>query len=239
MTHQQETLSQGWNAIACGSQKALDWVETVRQDSRRLDNEADKLNLSLHRARNLACSLMQVATTPMTVGFFGISQAGKSYLISALAAGNKGILVGEYGGKQVDFIKEVNPVGGGKEATGLVTRFTRNLPDTPLGFPVPLRLFSEIDLAKILANTWFNDFNHQTHNRCWGKKFTCFLSFHSIFSMARSHAMWLASESTESPTSSQFSFLNSSRLFSKATNSVVQTGVKSAGWLKSTNHLPR
>ena len=161
MTHQQETLSQGWNAIACGSQKALDWVETVRQDSRRLDNEADKLNLSLHRARNLASSLMQVATTPMTVGFFGISQAGKSYLISALAAGNKGILVGEYGGKQVDFIKEVNPVGGGKEATGLVTRFTRNLPDTPLGFPVPLRLFSEIDLAKILANTWFNDFNHE------------------------------------------------------------------------------
>ena len=26
---------------------------------------------------------------------------------------------------------------------------------------MPLRLFSEIDLAKILANAWFNDFNHE------------------------------------------------------------------------------
>ncbi|WP_214294891.1 virulence factor SrfC family protein, partial [Escherichia coli] len=34
-------------------------------------------------------------------------------------------------------------------------------PAAPAGYPVPLRLFSEIDLAKILANAWFNDFNHE------------------------------------------------------------------------------
>ncbi|MCS3431091.1 putative virulence factor [Klebsiella sp. BIGb0407] len=161
MNSEQKSLTQGWTAIAQGCRDALSWVDDVRVGSRRLDNEADKLNLSLLRTGNLANSLTQVSSTPMTVGFFGISQAGKSYLISALAAGSHGELEAIYGSQRVDFIKEVNPVGGGKEATGLVTRFTRQAPDAPAGYPVPLRLFSEIDLAKILANTWFNDFNHE------------------------------------------------------------------------------
>lgn len=164
MNNDQKTLQQGWAAIAQGCQDALSWVDNVRAGSRRLDNEADKLNLSLLRTRNLANTLTQVSTTPMTVGFFGISQAGKSYLISALAAGSNGELEARYGNQLVDFIKEVNPVGGGKEATGLVTRFTKHAPDAPMDYPVPLRLFSEIDLAKILANTWFNDFNHEQLN---------------------------------------------------------------------------
>ena len=164
MNNDQNTLQQGWAAISQGCQDALGWVDSVRTSSRRLDNEADNLNLSLLRTRNLANSLTQVSTTPMTVGFFGISQAGKSYLISALAAGSNGELEARYGTQVVDFIKEVNPVGGGKEATGLVTRFTRHAPDAPAGYPIPLRLFSEIDLAKILANTWFNDFNHEHLN---------------------------------------------------------------------------
>lgn len=161
MNSEPESLMQGWAAIARGCQDARSWVETVRAGSRRLDNEADKLNLSLLRTRNLASNLTYVASTPMTVGFFGISQAGKSYLISALAAGSQGTLEAMYGERRVDFIKEVNPVGIGKEATGLVTRFTKQTPKGPEGYPVPLRLFSEIDLAKILANAWFNDFNHE------------------------------------------------------------------------------
>lgn len=164
MNNDQNTLQQGWAAIAQGCQDAVSWIDSVRTHSRRLDNEADNLNMNLLRARNLASSLTQVSTTPMTIGFFGISQAGKSYLISALAAGSNGELEARYGTRVVDFIKEVNPVGGGKEATGLVTRFTKHAPDAPVGYPIPLRLFSEIDLAKILANTWFNDFNHEQLN---------------------------------------------------------------------------
>jgi hypothetical protein len=60
----------------------------------------------------------------MTIGFFGLSQAGKSYLISALAAGENGKLGTVLGGHQLNFLTHINPVGG-KEATGLVTRFSR------------------------------------------------------------------------------------------------------------------
>lgn len=161
LTSQQRQLMAGWQNIYQGAAGALDWVREVRGSAPRLNDAAGDINLVLHRARNLARDLGRVAGTPMTMGFFGLSQAGKSYLISALAAGTNGKLETLYGGSRLDFIEHINPVGGGKEATGLVTRFSRTARSGPAAFPVELRLFSEIELAKILANAWFNDFNHE------------------------------------------------------------------------------
>jgi hypothetical protein len=90
-----------------------------------------------------------------------LSQAGKSYLISALAAGGDGRLETEVDGKRLDFLSHINPPGGGKEATGLVTRFSFRAKQGPEGFPLELKLFEEIELAKILVNSFFNDFNFE------------------------------------------------------------------------------
>ncbi|AZC34186.1 virulence factor SrfC family protein [Pseudomonas chlororaphis] len=160
LTPEQTQLSTSWAAVYEGAGQALEWISQTRGNAPRLDGEADNLNLRLHRARNLAHSLGRVACTPMTIGFFGLSQAGKSYLISALAAGQNGKLETELGSKRLDFIEHINPVGGGKEATGLVTRFSRRAkPSEDPQFPVELKLFNEIELAKILANSWFKDFD--------------------------------------------------------------------------------
>lgn len=161
LTPKQIQLSSAWTAIHEGAGQALEWIHEVRGNAPRLDSEADSFNLKLHRARNLARSLGRVAGTPMTIGFFGLSQAGKSYLISALAASDNGKLETTYGDTRLDFIKHVNPPGGGKEATGLVTRFSRTARSGPASHPVELKLFSEIELVKILANAWFNDFNQE------------------------------------------------------------------------------
>ncbi|MGJ7513147.1 putative virulence factor [Pseudomonas baetica] len=160
LTPDQTQLSASWAAVYEGAGQALDWIGQTRGNAPRLDSEADNLNIRLHRARNLAQSLGRVACTPMTIGFFGLSQAGKSYLISALAAGQNGKLETEFGDHRLDFIKHINPVGGGKEATGLVTRFSRRATASQdKDFPVELSLFKEIELAKILANAWFKDFD--------------------------------------------------------------------------------
>lgn len=161
LTPEQQRLSAGWQAFHQGAGGALEWIEAVRDSAPSLDSEADQLSLEFYRARNLAQSLSRAATTPMTVGFFGLSQAGKSYLISALAAGENGKLETQYGPARLDFIEHVNPVGGGKEATGLVTRFSRTASSGPAEFPVELKLFSEIEVVKVLANAWFNDFDHE------------------------------------------------------------------------------
>lgn len=165
LTPEQTELSARWAAVYDGAGQALDWISQTRGNAPRLDSEADNLNVRLHRARNLAHSLGRVAGTPMTIGFFGLSQAGKSYLISALAAGHNGKLETQFGERRVDFIKHINPVGGGKEATGLVTRFSRRATASEdLQFPVELKLFREVELAKIFANSWFKDFDLERIN---------------------------------------------------------------------------
>ncbi len=156
-----EDLVRRCRAIYAGSGEAIDWVAEVRRNSQRLDRESDSLTYKLRRVRNLVTRLGRAAGRSVSVGFFGLSQAGKSYLISALAAGENGELETELEGRRYNFIQHVNPPGHGKEATGLVTRFTRRPSDAPPGYPLELSLFSEVDLAKVLGNSFFNDFDRE------------------------------------------------------------------------------
>jgi hypothetical protein len=162
LTPKQQQLMGAWGAVHQGAEQALTWIDQVRGNAAGVEAEADGLSLRLHQARNRAKDLQRAAATPMVIGFFGLSQAGKSYLISALAADGRGRLETDFGGKTLDFIEHVNPTGLGKEATGLVTRFSRWAQPSPdANFPVELKLFSEIEVAKILANAWFEDFDQE------------------------------------------------------------------------------
>lgn len=161
MTTLQKDLCQDWQNVYHGAGQAIEWVMQARGSSQRLNAQADSLVLELRRARNTARSLSVVSGRPMTIGFFGLSQAGKSYLISSLAAGGNGRLETRYGGETIDFLRHVNPPGGGKEATGLVTRFSRNASAGPEAYPVELQIFSEVDMVKILVNSYFNDFDKE------------------------------------------------------------------------------
>lgn len=163
LTAKQNELVAKWKAIYQGSEQALNWIETVRDSAAVVDAQADNLNVELYQALNKARSFQHVASTPMALGFFGLSQAGKSYLISSLAADEQGQLETEISEKQtLNFIQHFNPTGEGAEATGLVTRFTcqeQTIKDH--SYPLQLRLFREIDLAMIMVNTWFNDFDQE------------------------------------------------------------------------------
>ncbi len=158
-------LSQSWTAISDNTDAAIEWIEQTRLKSPRLNSEAEHLKLSLYRHKNLANNLSRVAQNSLTLGVFGESQAGKSFLISALAANTDGKLFTQYGDQTLEFIEHINPSGGGAESTALVTRFSRIAPESPdASYPVTLRLFREIELAMILANSWLYDFNHELLN---------------------------------------------------------------------------
>lgn len=74
--------------------------------------------------------LKKAAERPAALGFFGPSQAGKSFLVGALLSHELGNLEVLSKGKQLDFLKEINPAKG-VESTGVVTRFsTGPLPAT-------------------------------------------------------------------------------------------------------------
>jgi hypothetical protein len=161
VTETPEVLSQRCDDIIAGSGRLIDWIGETRRNARRLDSEADGLIEALRRSRNQCRRLGQAAKRPLSIGVFGMSQAGKSYLISTLAQSGNGRLQTSLDGARLDFIADINPPGGGKEATGLVTRFTRRASQAPRGYPIELTLFSEADLVKVLGNSYFNDFDRE------------------------------------------------------------------------------
>lgn len=161
MTSIPEQLAQRADALFGGCGEAVDWVRDVRPSAPRLDRDADGLTEKLRRTRNLCRRLGQAATRPVSIGVFGMSQAGKSYLISSLARAASGQLETDLDGERLNFIGHINPPGGGKEATGLVTRFTRHATKAPRGYPIELTLFTEADVVKILGNSFFNDFDRE------------------------------------------------------------------------------
>ncbi len=138
--------------------RARDWIAHNRDT---VGGEYDGLDTELRRAGRFFRRCRKAALRKMCAGVFGPSQAGKSYLISALARDARGTLLADFGGAIHDFISEINPEGG-KESTGLVTRFTMTRPEAlPDGFPVQIRLLSEMDLVKVLANTYYADCEHR------------------------------------------------------------------------------
>ncbi|MCI4662049.1 MAG: putative virulence factor [Neomegalonema sp.] len=137
--------------------EACEWVDD-RANADLVGPERKLVLKQLRRGEARAQRLSEAATRPMCIGVYGPSQAGKSYLVSVLAKPREGRLIAALDGIEggMDFIAEINPEGD-KEATGLVTRFTMRRDACPAGFPVKLRLLSEADVIRILANAFFLD----------------------------------------------------------------------------------
>ena len=136
----------------------IDWLDTyqaeLRQDTSKLTK---KLKINAFKAKKL----MQAAQRKPGIGVFGASQAGKSYLVSTLARRGANRLMAVFGDEAVDFIEAINPEGG-KESTGVVTRFTVDEPKPPRpDYPVCLNLLSLTDIIKILANAYVFDLRHE------------------------------------------------------------------------------
>ncbi len=157
MLLEDEQLVARCQTVGQALQTALTWVDDQRD---RIGQASAGLHRDLRKNLLLARSLETAARRKMGVSVFGPSQAGKSYLVSALARPGIKPLIANFAGQPVDFIREINPEGG-RESTGLVTRFTldRSTEATP-DYPVELRLLTQSDLVKIIGNTYYADCRH-------------------------------------------------------------------------------
>lgn len=155
MSAVEERLASRARDTAEAAQRALQWFND-EANAGSVGQEQKALNREFRRHASAARKLEQAVARPMCVGVFGPSQAGKSYLVSVLARPGEKPLIADFADQGIDFIAEINPEGG-KESTGLVTRFSLTRQAHPPGFPVCLRLLSEADVIKIIANTFFLD----------------------------------------------------------------------------------
>lgn len=158
MSHEDMALAERCRTLAGKVTEASRWVDENRDATVR--GNTDPLLAQLRASRRALQRYERAAARKMCVGVFGPSQSGKSYLISALARDANGNLLTNLESQTCDFLKDINPEGG-KESTGLVTRFTVGAPsDTPPGYPVRIGLLSEMDVIKIIANTFYSDIKH-------------------------------------------------------------------------------
>ena len=152
-TERNRALADQCRAVGRVAEQSTEWMRSTAsvpaEDRAALEREC-------RRVATKANHLARAAERPMCISVFGASQAGKSYLISALARHGQQPLRVEAGSVSVDFLAQINPVGGG-ESTGLVTRFTIHkqpgLPD----LPIVLRLLSQSDVVRIVANGFLAD----------------------------------------------------------------------------------
>jgi hypothetical protein len=157
LSTQEQVLSQAQQlGEACG--QARDWIRRVAVGTPKVAIEEHALLNAARGVENQARKLAASAARRNSVGVFGPSQAGKSYLVSVLGRDRGRSLMVDFAREQHNFIEEINPQGG-KESTGLVTRFTTERSTADREHPVELRLLSECDLVKILANSFFSDFD--------------------------------------------------------------------------------
>ncbi|WP_253949365.1 virulence factor SrfC family protein [Mangrovicoccus sp. HB161399] len=157
MSMDQTALAEACSSVASLSREAMDWLRDP-QNAETVGPERDPALHRMRRGARRAERLARAARSKLSVSVFGPSQAGKSFLVSVLARPAEGRLTADFSGPdgQLDYIREVNPEGEG-ESTGLVTRFTMTRAAAPEGFPIPLVLLSEADVARIFINSFFMD----------------------------------------------------------------------------------
>ena len=138
--------------------KSLDWIKKNKPQ------DYDQKFIQLIELRRTLRKVLSASYNNPGIAAFGKSQVGKSYLISCLLQDNGKPFMVKAGNELHNFVYKINPPsdnGGGKESTGVITRFSsfNRAPERySENFPVLLKTFSVTDLLLVLADSYFNDF---------------------------------------------------------------------------------
>jgi hypothetical protein len=132
--------------------KSIDWTQ-----SNLHYEERQSLLRSLKEMRSEVFTITESVDSRPVFALFGQSQVGKSYLVKNLLSTNGRGFEIEFPTGNVDFLNAINPVGGGAESTGVVTRFTIASNATDRNFPIQLSLLDVKDILLILCDSFFSD----------------------------------------------------------------------------------
>ena len=152
-----KTLKQIENINNC-----LKWVKDFKPE------DYPQRFLQLVNNRKILRCIAEAEENNPGIAAFGKSQVGKSYLISCLLQDNGKPFLVYSGDKAYDFVFQINPPseeGGGRESTGVVSRFSsfkRRPDDYNRDLPVLVKTFSLTDIILILSDTYFNDLDYKS-----------------------------------------------------------------------------
>ena len=133
---------------------ALNWVEEFGEEGSK-----SGVGKTIKKYRRSLKKIKEASGIRPSVAIFGQSQVGKSYLVQNLTKPNDSNQLDislKGADEDLCFINDINPLGG-KESTGVVTRFTVAENGFSEDFPIKVELFNQLDIASILANAYLSD----------------------------------------------------------------------------------
>lgn len=147
--------------------RSIEWIKENKP------NDYNQRFLQLVDDRRTLRKIESAVVNNPGIAAFGKSQVGKSYLISCLLQGRDKDgrdvpFMVKSGEKSYNFVYKINPPseeGGGRESTGVVSRFSsfgRNKDLYNQKLPVLVKTFTATDIVMILSDSYFNDFGDYT-----------------------------------------------------------------------------
>lgn len=142
--------------------KALDWARLYLHG-----NELAEFRNKLIANRIKLKRLRYANEVNPAAAIFGESQVGKSYMVDCLLTSEKEVLkVYDGNAKPTGFLESINPLGGGKEATSLISRFTTKKVWVDSEYPIRAAMLRPIDVVIVLVDAYYNDvINHDFPKR--------------------------------------------------------------------------
>jgi len=138
--------------------KSLRWIKKYRPA------DYNTKFLQLIENRRILRRVAIAAENNPGIAAFGKSQVGKSYLIGCLLQDNGKPFLVKADDQEYDFVLRINPPsdeGGGKESTGVVSRFSsfnRHPEAYNSHLPILVNSFTMKDIILVLSDSYFNDF---------------------------------------------------------------------------------
>lgn len=141
------------NSQLTANAKSLEWTHVYLKDREQADFRQKLISNRIKLKR-----LLYAKSVNPAAAIFGESQVGKSYMVDCLLTGPTSVLnIYDGEGKPTGFLESINPLGGGKEATSLISRFTTKQVWSDKSYPVRATMLSPIDVVIVLLDGYFND----------------------------------------------------------------------------------
>lgn len=135
------------------NRRGLEWANQYLRGS-NLDTTRDRLINNIIKLRRVKYA----NSLNPAVAVFGESQVGKSYMVDCLLTSQSSVLnIYDGHGTPTGFIEYINPLGGGKEATSLISRFTTKQVWINEDYPIRVAMLRPIDVVMVLLDSFYND----------------------------------------------------------------------------------
>ncbi len=132
----------------------INWVEKYRAQASILDEDGDRLCQHVQAKQFRLNQLEQSLESPPTLGLYGQGHEAKSWLLRTLTDSPDGRVQVSAQGRSIDYLSHIQP---GHTSATMAVRFTAQPQTTAKGYPVTLRLLSEIALVAL----FMSHYHHQ------------------------------------------------------------------------------